>query len=104
MMLVQAVGMGVRISLADLEMTWRAVDEAAGAGRGALERTAVAFGVRRAVVMAAIDRVEAAVGDQDFFDARVRRSGALTAAGHAFHRKAPALIRAWKGLMPPGVK
>lgn len=94
--------MGARISLADIEMTWRAVDEAARAGRGALERTAIAFGVRRAVVMAAIDRVEGALGDRGFFDLRVRRSGALTAAGLAFHRDAPALIVAWRALRPPG--
>lgn len=94
--------MSARISLVDFEMTWRAVDEAAKAGRGALERTAIAFDVRRAVVMAAIDRVEGALGERGFFDMRVRRSGALTAAGLAFHRDAPALIEAWRTLLPPG--
>jgi len=95
--------MPVRVSLTDLEMAWRAVDEAVRSGRGALERTAIAYDVRRAVVMAAVNRVEAAMGGVGFFQVQVRRAGALTEAGIAFHRKAPRLLRAWRELAPENI-
>ncbi|SFG58130.1 hypothetical protein SAMN05192565_10621 [Methylobacterium gossipiicola] len=62
----------------------------------------MAFKVRRAVVMAAIDRVETALGGIPFFEVRVRRSGLLTPAGDAFRRMGPKLIRAWEALLPQG--
>lgn len=95
--------MDVRISLRDLEMTLCAVEEAGREGRGALERTATAFGVRRAVVMAAVNRVEAAFGGRPFFAVQVRRSGELAEAGIAFRRGGPELVRAWSALRPTSV-
>lgn len=95
--------MGTRISLEDIEMAWRSVDEATRSGRGALERAALAFDVRRSVVMHAINRVEAAFGGHAFFVAVVRRTGQLTPAGRNFHRKGRGLVRAWKDLASASV-
>ncbi|MCJ2006265.1 hypothetical protein [Methylobacterium sp. J-092] len=92
--------MDVRVSLVDFRIACRAVEEAHRAGRGALERSAVAFGVRRAVVKAAIDRVEAALGGIPFFEVQVRRSGLLTPVGDTFRQKGPKLIQTWELMLP----
>ncbi|WP_152277992.1 hypothetical protein [Methylorubrum populi] len=52
--------------------------------------------------MAAIDRVETALGGIPFFEVRVRRAGSLTPAGDAFRQRCPKLIRSWEAMLPQG--
>jgi DNA-binding transcriptional LysR family regulator len=81
-----------------MEIAWRAVDEAERLGRGGLERAAQAFGVNRAVVMEAIDRVERSFGGHPFFVVRVRRTGEITPAGRNFHGGGQVLLSVWRGM------
>lgn len=90
----------VRISYRDLWVVWTVLDSAAEQGKGAIRREAGLKGISATRISRAIDRVEAALGGEQFFVMRERRSAALTPAGKRFLNKAPRLLKAWTDLDP----